>query len=127
MLKPLAPAVLACALLITPAALADDTGRESTLSGDGEAKIIVDLRGVIFATAIYRICIHGGGDSQGSPLIVRLRQDRRPRTVKSHELKKKTEGEECLDLGVRRDRYIEVASTKAEKPVKFSYKLITAF
>ena len=106
-----------------------DMGRQNELSGEGEQKIVVDLRGVMKATAIYRICLLK--DSPGSPLILSLFEQRtrtgKPRVVTRQRLMKR-DGDACLDLGVRQDRYIEASSLKNEAgSVTYSYKLIAAF
>lgn len=110
-------------------AQANDTGQQSELKGDGDQKVLVDLRGVKKATAIYRICI--AKDTSGSPLIVSLFQQRnltsKPKAIFRRRLQK-GDGEACIDLGVREDRYIEVSSLKnGSGAIAVSYRLMAAF
>ncbi len=108
---------------------ANDSGQQSELKGDGDQIVLVDLRGVKKATAIYRICI--SKETSGSPLIVSLFQQRiiaqKPKAIFRRRLEK-GDAEACIDLGVREDRYIEVSSLKnGSGPISVSYRLMAAF
>lgn len=110
-------------------ALGEDSGLQKELSGEGDKQVLVDLRGVKRATAIYRICI--AKDTAGSPLIIGLVQQRnlsaKPRTLFKRNLSK-GDGNACIDLGVREDRYIEVSTLKnGTGNVTLTYRLMAAF
>lgn len=108
---------------------ANDSGQQSELKGDGDQIVLVDLRGVKKATAIYRICI--SKETSGSPLIVSLFQQRnlaqKPKAIFRRRLQK-GDSEACIDMGVREDRYIKVSSLKnGSGPISVSYRLMAAF
>lgn len=120
--------VLSCVAL-SGTADANDSGHQADLKGDGDQIVLVDLRGVKKATAIYRICI--SKETSGSPLIVSLFQQRnlahKPKAIFRRRLEK-GDSDACIDLGVREDRYIEVSSLKnGSGGISVSYRLMAAF